>query len=644
MTGSLAARFRVSARRTLPRVVIATLSIAASATVLAEVATAEIPDSLEQRLAACAACHGKSGEGVRRNAYYPRIAGKPADYLFQQLVNFRNGRRGFPQMVYFVRHLSDANLREIADYYAALHPGYPPPPARASAATMARGAALVRHGDAARAIPACDACHGTTLTGMLPAIPGLVGLYPDYVTSQLGSWQRGIRHAAAPDCMATIASKLDGGDVVAIAAWLAAQPAPASPSPAPQSARKLPLACGSQQVSPQAAPTAQRALARGEYLARIGDCVACHTARGGAAFAGGRAIETSFGTFFAPNITPDPRHGIGNWSAGDFWRAMHDGRGPDGTPLYPVFPYPSYTRVNRYDADAIYAYLRSVAPVPLQNRAHTLRFPYSQRKLLLAWRALYFEPGESVAQPAESAQWNRGAYLVQGLGHCSACHAARNLLGATLDGRALAGGVVASQDWYAPSLAGDREAGLGAWEIADIVALLRDGVSSRGAVFGPMAQVVHDSLQYLTEADATAIGVYLKSLAGDARAAIPGPAPALADSAKSAHDAGAKIYDSHCKSCHQADGRGKPSAYPPLAGNASVTTASPVNPIRMLLFGGFPPSTAGNPRPYGMPPFAYTLGDEDAANVLTYVRTAWGNRGTAIRPTDVAPYRAVPSD
>jgi mono/diheme cytochrome c family protein len=604
---------------------------------------ATLTDTLEQRLAACAACHGKEGEGIRQNSYYPRIAGKPADYLFQQLVNFRNGKRGFPQMVYFVRHLSDAYLREIADHYAGLHPAYPPKAATAApAALMARGEALVRRGDRAKDIPTCVACHGDALTGMLPAIPGLVGLYPDYITSQLGSWQRGIRHAAPPDCMATIASRLNGQDVVALATWLAAQPASPTALPAPQRKESLPLMCGSQQVAaPAVAPTS---VSRGEYLARIGDCIACHTVRGGRPFAGGLALKTPFGTLYTPNITPDREHGIGRWSADDFWRAMHDGRSKDGSLLYPAFPYPSYTRVTRSDSDAIFEYLAGVAPAAVKNRPHEMKFPYSQRKLMLAWRALYFQPGELAPQPGESAQWNRGAYLVEGLGHCSACHTARNMLGATVKDRELAGSLIPSQDWYAPSLTSDRESGLGRWDAADIAALLRTGVSPRGAVFGPMAQVVHDGLQYLTDDDAAAMAVYLKSLAVSEGGASASPATPLEGQARASYDAGAELYDTHCKSCHRADGSGIPPAYPPLAGNASVTMESAVNPIRIVLFGGFPPATQGNPRPFGMPPFAYRLSDREVADVVTYMRRAWGNGGGGVTASEVGRFRAVPGD
>jgi cytochrome c553 len=208
----------------------------------------DVTDTLEQRLAPCAFCHGKQGEGMRQSEYYPRIAGKPAGYLYRQLLNFRNARRKYPQMVYFVRHLPDAYLREIANHYASLHPPFPAP-ARATVAkeVFARGAALVLRGDPAKDIPPCADCHGKALNGMLPAIPGLVGLYPDYINAQLGAWQRGSRRAAEPDCMAEIAKRLDGQDVSAVAAWLAAQPA-LQPSTPASTAQKLPMQCGSQAV------------------------------------------------------------------------------------------------------------------------------------------------------------------------------------------------------------------------------------------------------------------------------------------------------------------------------------------------------------------------------------------------------------
>ncbi len=231
---------------------------------------------------------------------------------------------------------------------------------------------------------------------------------------------------------------------------------------------------------------------RGAYLARIGDCAACHTERGGERYAGGRAIPTPFGTFYSPNITPHAETGIGRWSADDFWRAMHEGRSRDGSPLYPVFPYTNYTRVTRADADAIFAYLQSLPAVASPRRAHALKFPYGFRPLLAGWRMLFFTPGEFQPQPERTAEWNRGAYLVEGLGHCSACHESRNALGAIRDSKHPAGGLVLN--WYAPSLLSSAEAGVSQWPQADIEALLHTGISPRGSTLGPMAEVVFESL------------------------------------------------------------------------------------------------------------------------------------------------------
>src|SRR5438093_2539539 len=318
----------------------------------------------------------------------------------------------------------------------------------------------------------------------------------------------------------------------------------------------------------QPAKTAE--LAQGEYLARAGDCIACHTARGGEPFAGGLGLPTPFGTFYTPNITPDAETGIGKWSADDFWRALHEGRSKDGSLLYPAFPFPNYTKVTRADSDAIFAYIKSVKPVRKRNQPHAIGFPYNQRNLLLGWRALYFEVGEYTPHQTETTEWNRGAYLVQGLGHCDACHTSRNILGATKKDVQFAGGLIPLQDWYAPSLTSNREAGLGQWEVNDVVALLRTGVSKRGVVFGPMAQVVHDSLQYLTEIDTRAMAVYLKSLVQDIGPTDPLQIRTTEVQIRAAYEAGAKIYEDHCKSCHQANGTGVPPAYPPLANNQAI--------------------------------------------------------------------------
>ena len=374
-------------------------------------------------------------------------------------------------------------------------------------------------------------------------------------------------------------------------------------------------------------PTTQ-VITRGEYLARAGDCVACHTAPAGKEFAGGRAMPTPFGNLYVPNITPDDETGIGRWTADEFYRMMHTGISRDGTLLYPAMPFASYTKVTREDCDAIYAYLMSVPPVRQQNRPHELRFPFNQRELLVGWRTLYFKQGEYVPDPKQSAQWNRGAYLVQGLGHCSMCHTAVTALGGTREAQAFEGGMIPNQNWYAPSLTSNREAGLGEWSIKDITDLLQIGISNRGTVYGPMAEVVYNSLQYLTDEDVTAMAVYLKSLPQR------DTGPAVASSARLVEpgvmELGRRIYDKQCAMCHGDDGRGHPPVYPPLANNQSITMATPVNPIRMVLNGGYPPGTKKNPRPHGMPPFSHILNDDEVAAVVTYIRVAWGNTGTPV--------------
>jgi mono/diheme cytochrome c family protein len=387
--------------------------------------------------------------------------------------------------------------------------------------------------------------------------------------------------------------------------------------------------------SPQAwAPTAVN-IARGAYLARAGDCVACHSVRGGAAYAGGRPIDTPFGRLYGPNLTPDPATGLGRWSADDFWNALHNGIGRDGRLLYPAFPYTHYTKITRDDTDALFAFLRSLAPQQQPNRPHALRFPYDSQLALAGWRLLYFRPGVHAADPGKPPSWNRGAYLVEGLGHCSACHSTRNLLGAS--GGGLSGGLIPVSGWYAPSLTSSGEAGLGQWQVAQIVQLLRTGTSPQGAVFGPMAEVVARSLQHLSEADVRAMALYLESLPPTKDRPAPAAPPADA-----VMKLGARVYEQHCIDCHGADGRGAGATYPPLAGNRTLTMQEPVNAIRIVLNGGFAPATTGNPRPYGMPPYSPVLNDAEVAAVVSYVRASWGNGAAAVTPVQVNRYRAVP--
>lgn len=383
-------------------------------------------------------------------------------------------------------------------------------------------------------------------------------------------------------------------------------------------------------VPPASTEAPAALIERGRYLARVGNCAACHTTSGGKAYAGGTAVPTPFGRLYGPNITPDDETGIGKWSSEDFWRALHDGKRPDGTLLYPAFPYTEYTRMPREDVDALYAFLRTLTPVRQSSRPAQLDWPYDQQLLLAAWRALYFRAGVYQADPTQSVQWNRGRYLVQGPGHCAACHAPRNRLGATRDGGSLSGGVIPVLEWYAPPLNSDAVRGLGSWHTEDIAQLLRQGYAARSVATGPMAEVVLGSTQYLTPEDATAIGIYLKALP---------PAVALPDSKRaptsSMMTTGEKLYAQHCASCHQDNGKGRAGAWPPLAENPSVTAISPMNTLHVVLNGGFSPATAANPRPHSMPPFGQALDDNDVAAVVTYVRSSWGNDAGAVTSLDV---------
>ncbi|OZI40640.1 alcohol dehydrogenase [Bordetella genomosp. 1] len=385
---------------------------------------------------------------------------------------------------------------------------------------------------------------------------------------------------------------------------------------------------------PVAMSDPQAQIERGRDLARLGNCAACHTVRGGATYAGGTPVPTPFGTLYGPNITPDEQTGIGRWSSDDFWRALHNGKGRDGELLYPAFPYPQYTRMSRADADALYAYLRSVPAVRQESRAHELEWPYNRRALLEFWRLLYFRPGVHENEADQSAQWNRGRYLVEGPGHCAACHAPRNSLGASVDARGLPGGMIDGLGWYAPPLNANADIGLGRWSAEDVAALLRSGRTPHAVANGPMAEVVSGSTQYLSDADALAIGVYLKSL--------PATDTPRAGSAASnaAMTQGGRLYTQHCAQCHQADGRGRDAAWPALAGNATVTAPSAVNAIRVVLDGGFGPATQLEPRPHGMPPFGQMLGDNDIAAVLSYVRGSWGNKASAVTAQEVQRARA----
>lgn len=393
-------------------------------------------------------------------------------------------------------------------------------------------------------------------------------------------------------------------------------------------------------------------VAQGAYLARAGNCVSCHTAAGQAPYAGGRALETPFGKVYASNLTPDVATGLGAWNAQHFWRALHHGRSKDGRLLAPAFPYNHTSLVTRPDADALFAYFQSLAPVANVVPAHTLRWPLGTQAALAVWRSLYFKPASFTADAQQSPAWNRGAYLVQGLGHCAACHSPRDTLGASGDLDDLSGGLMPGTNWYAPSLLSAQETQLATTPLTDIVRLLQTGSAPNAWVNGPMAEVVQNGTQHLTQADLQAMATYLQARA---QAALrepheeEPPQPVRKTSLRSAQN-GAAIYKDQCAQCHGDQGQGQSvvladgtrgMAYPPLAGNRAVVMPQVSNLVQNLTYGGFSPVTHAQPQPFGMPPFVLTLSDRDMADVLTHIRQQWGNAGSPVTEFDVGRVRVL---
>jgi mono/diheme cytochrome c family protein len=377
---------------------------------------------------------------------------------------------------------------------------------------------------------------------------------------------------------------------------------------------------------------------RGRYLVAAGDCAACHTDERGQPFAGGRAVPTPFGTIYSTNITSDKSTGIGEWTADDFYRAMHEGIAPGGRHLYPAFPYPWYTKLTRADVDAIRSYLATLSPVRQQNKPSELPWPFDVREVMAGWNALYFDEGTFRSNPQKSAEWNLGAYLVQGLGHCGACHTPKNFAGAVKRDKAFQGGY--GENWYATSLGGDLHDGLGQWSTGDIVEYLKTGTNKRAAAFGPMAEVVHDSTQLLDDKDLHAIAVYLKDL--PPHEAPGGAATASAGSVKVDADRFARghgLYVDDCAGCHMDNGEGIAGAFPPLKGNNVVQASDAETLVHVILSGQKTAVTKEKPTGLAMPAFDWKLSDAEVADLATYVRNAWGNRADAIDAGKVADTR-----
>ena len=372
---------------------------------------------------------------------------------------------------------------------------------------------------------------------------------------------------------------------------------------------------------------------RGKALAIAGDCVACHTAKGGVPFAGGLALQTPFGTIMTANITPDNGTGIGSWSADDFARAMHEGRRPGGTYLYPAFPFPYYTKVTRSDLDALYAYLRTLRPVENRVSRNTLPFPFNIRMSMVGWNTLFFTPGAFKPDPKRSDEFNRGAYLVEGLGHCGACHTPFNAFGASKDDKYLQGNQI--DNWTAPNITNDKQAGLGKWTVDDIVQYLKTGQTSFSLASGPMKDVIENSTSHMPDADLKAIAIYLKER-GAAGPTAPAPLP-VSDPRMQVGEA---VFIDTCAACHMRNGAGVERMFPKLAGNVVTTQDDPASLIRIVVGGGRAAATDARPTSPAMPSLGYRLNDAQIADVVTYVRNSWGNAAAPVSAETVQEQRA----
>ena len=369
-------------------------------------------------------------------------------------------------------------------------------------------------------------------------------------------------------------------------------------------------------------------LARGQYLARIGNCAGCHTAAGGAAYAGGRGFDTPYGRVYSSNLTPDVEHGIGDWSLAEFRHAMRHGVSRNGVQS-PVFPYASFARMDDADIDALYAWLMAQPAVASEPPTDALGFPASLPGAMVAWRILYYRPGPVAARTDASREdpLQQGRYLVDGIGHCNLCHGSRGTLSSQRAEGHLAGGQV--RGWNAPAL---NAASLERFPADELSRYLRTGTSSVTTTYGPMADVVFANLQHLTPADANAMASYLKAVRP------PPPVrqrPVRLKATDRALVRGEQLYRQHCADCHGDDGSDDDGIYPPLASSSAVLAPGPENTVNLILLGAAAPATAANPYPWTMPPFAHVLGAEDVAALANFVRHRWGPGGRLVTADDV---------
>ena len=375
---------------------------------------------------------------------------------------------------------------------------------------------------------------------------------------------------------------------------------------------------------------------KGRYLTTLGDCTACHTKPGGAPFAGGVAIDTPFGKLVGANITPNVANGIGSWSFDDFQNVMSKGHSPGGKLLYGAMPYTAYTKVSREDNQAIWAYLQTLQPVDNAVETNQLPFPFNVRTALIGWNLVNFTEGEFKANPQKSTQWNRGAYLVEGLGHCGTCHTPKNLLGGDKNSAFLGGANL--QGWVAPDITANSHSGIGGWSAEDIVQYLKTGANRFDIASGPMAEEVEHSSQHWKDEDLMAVAVYLKDEPKDV--AVPKALPA----SEAAMVSGKAIYADRCSACHVGNGEGVDGLFPKLAKAPLVNGADAASMIRVVLAGSRAGATDAAPTAPAMPSFGWNLSDENIADVVTYVRNSWGNAAPAVSAGEVKDLRKAMLD
>ncbi|WP_201245761.1 cytochrome c [Halochromatium salexigens] len=411
------------------------------------------------------------------------------------------------------------------------------------------------------------------------------------------------------------------------------------------------------EAAPAAGDLSEGRLLYGRYMAIAGDCAACHTRPDGKPFEGGVPIETPFGTLYTPNITPSKDKGIGAFSDEDFLHALQDGIAPSGLPYYPALPYPSFTKVKDDDLLAIKDYLMSLEPSNYQPPENTLRWPFSVRDVMFGWQTLYFDKGRFEPDPERSDEWNRGAYLVEGLGHCGACHTPRNLAGATEPAEAMTGAIV--DGWYAPNLTSNLHQGLGRWSVDELATFLRTGLAPADATdsadsadamteadpsdapataaLGPMAEVVHESLSKLAASDLRAMAVYLKDLPAKTE---PDHQPRVPEMlTEEQYKKGRALYVKNCSACHQDHGQGLKPYFPALRGNPVVDQKQPNDVLKTLLLGAPADPSEAFSAHVVMPSFGSVLSDQQLATVASYIRANWGNDAPPVSAKEVKALR-----